>query len=124
MISLSLKSNTSSNSNASNYIILTWKSPSRHRPSLTSSSPDLRSLYEYSCSHFSQRSMLPCKTVSLCSKKMRVLQVWEARQNQNNVKINLLREKTYGSPVMKHTKYRKCIIKVSSVFSFPVHRRP
>lgn len=121
---LSLKSNTSSNSDASNSTILTWKSPSRHRPSLTSLSPDLRSLYEYSCLHFSQHSMLPCRTVGLCSKKMRVLQVWEARQNQTNLKINLSRENTYGSPGMKHIKYTKCTTKVSSILPLPVHRRP
>lgn len=76
------------------------------------------------CSHFSLHHALPCRTAGLCSKKMRVLQVWETRQNQNNLKVNILRKSIRGYPGMKHVIDIKCTIKIRSIISPPFHRRP
>lgn len=83
-IQLTSPPNTSFN-NAANHPKWAWKSPSRHRPSLTSLSPDLRPLYEVTTNIFPAQWMLPCRTVGLCSKKMRVLQVC----GKNNTKPKL-----------------------------------
>lgn len=66
--------------------------------------------------------MSPRRTAGLAQKK-RVFQVWEVRQNQNNLKINILRKNAYGSPEMKHMKHTVRTIKVSSISPLLVDRR-
>lgn len=102
---LSFKSNTTSSSNASNSSVPPWGCPSAHRPSLI---PSLHHPISPCCSHPLYTTHCPAE-LWVCAQKK-----WEFSScvRQNNLKINLFRASTWGSPGMKHVKYIKCTINV------------